>query len=42
MYSNLQPVIAVLVAWGMLGEVPTIWQVLGAVCIVGGLMVARP
>ena len=24
MYSNLQPVIAVLVAWAMLGEVPTL------------------
>jgi drug/metabolite transporter (DMT)-like permease len=42
MYSNLQPVIAVLVAWGMLGEVPTIWQGLGTMCIVGSLMLARP
>ncbi|HEY4216373.1 MAG TPA: EamA family transporter [Gemmatimonadaceae bacterium] len=40
-YSNLQPVIAVLVAWAMLGEVPTVWQVLGTVCIVGSLMLAR-
>lgn len=41
MYSNLQPVIAVLVAWPMLGEVPTIWQVVGTVCIMGSLMIAR-
>jgi len=41
-YSNLQPVIAVLVAWGMLGEVPTVWQGCGTLCIVGSLMLARP
>jgi len=41
-YSNLQPLIAMLVAWGMLGEVPTVWQGLGAMCIVGSLMAARP
>ena len=41
MYSNLQPVIAVLVAWPMLGETPTIWQALGAVCIIGGLLLTR-
>lgn len=41
MYSNLQPVIAVLVAWAMLGETPTIWQGLGAACIIGGLLLTR-
>ena len=41
MYSNLQPVIAVLVAWPMLGETPTIWQALGAACIIGGLLLTR-
>lgn len=41
MYSNLQPVIAVLFAWAMLGETPTIWQGIGAVCIMGGLLLAR-
>lgn len=41
MYSNLQPVIAVLVAWPMLGETPTPWQVVGAVCIIGGLLLTR-
>lgn len=41
MYSNLQPVIAVLVAWGMLGETPTVWQIVGAGCIMGGLALTR-
>jgi drug/metabolite transporter (DMT)-like permease len=41
MYSNLQPVIAVLVAWGMLGEKPTVWQIVGAACIMGGLALTR-
>jgi drug/metabolite transporter (DMT)-like permease len=41
MYSNLQPVVAVLVAWPMLGETPTPWQVVGAVCIIGGLLLTR-
>jgi drug/metabolite transporter (DMT)-like permease len=41
MYSNLQPVIAVLVAWAMLGEVPTVLQIAGAVSIMGGLLLSR-
>lgn len=41
MYSNLQPVIAVVVAWVMLHEVPTPWQGLGATCIVSGLFLTR-
>lgn len=41
MYSNLQPVIAVLVAWPLLGETPTVWQGLGAGCIIGGLLLTR-
>jgi drug/metabolite transporter (DMT)-like permease len=41
MYSNLQPVIAVFVAWGMLGETPTVWQIVGAACIMGGLALTR-
>lgn len=41
MYSNLQPVIAVLVAWIMLGETPTPWQVVGAIAILGGLALTR-
>ena len=41
MYTNLQPVIAVLVAWMMLGESPTLWQGIGAACIMGGLVLTR-
>lgn len=41
MYSNLQPVVAVLVAWAMLGEVPTVLQGAGAASIMGGLLLSR-
>jgi drug/metabolite transporter (DMT)-like permease len=41
MYTNLQPVIAVLVAWLMLSEWPTPWQGVGAACIMGGLVLTR-
>lgn len=41
MYGNLQPAIAMFVAWVSLGEVPTPWQLLGAVCITSGLVLAR-
>lgn len=41
MYSNLQPVIAVLVAWVMLSEIPTPWQVIGMIAILAGLALTR-
>jgi drug/metabolite transporter (DMT)-like permease len=41
MYSNMQPVFAVLIAWIILGEVPTIWQGVGAASIMSGLVLAR-
>lgn len=41
LYAQLQPVIAVLFAWAALGEVPTIWQGLGAVLVLAGLVLAR-
>ncbi len=41
MYSNLQPVVAVLFAWGMLGEQPTSWEIVGAASIMGGLLLTR-
>lgn len=41
MYGNLQPVIALLVAWATLGEVPTIPQILGAAAILAGLLLTR-
>ncbi len=41
MYSNLQPVIAVFVAWIVLGELPTLWQGVGAASIMSGLFLTR-
>jgi drug/metabolite transporter (DMT)-like permease len=41
MYSNLQPIFAVAVAWMALGEVPTIWQGVGAASIMSGLLLTR-
>jgi O-acetylserine/cysteine efflux transporter len=41
MYSYLQPVFAVLIAWAFLGEVPTAWQGVGAASILSGLMLSR-
>jgi drug/metabolite transporter (DMT)-like permease len=41
MYANLQPVVAVLVAWMVLHEVPTLTQGIGAVTVIGGLYLSR-
>lgn len=41
MYGNLQPVIAISVAWIMLHEQPTGWQLVGAAFIMGGLLISR-
>jgi drug/metabolite transporter (DMT)-like permease len=41
MYSNLQPLIALAVAWLIINERPTGWQLLGAVFIMGGLLISR-
>ena len=41
MYSNLQPVIALLVAWATLGETPQAAQLTGAACIFAGLVLTR-
>ena len=41
MYSNLQPVIGVLMAWVLLHETPTAWQIIGAVSIMSGLLLTR-
>ena len=40
-YSNTVPVVALLVAWLTLGEVPTGVQVAGTVMILGGIGLAR-
>ncbi|MGQ0642996.1 MAG: DMT family transporter [Gemmatimonadaceae bacterium] len=41
MYSNLQPLFAMAIAWAALGEVPTQWQGLGALLVMSGLLLAR-
>jgi drug/metabolite transporter (DMT)-like permease len=41
MFANLQPVVAVLVAWLVLKEVPTAFQGVGAASVVGGLYLSR-
>jgi drug/metabolite transporter (DMT)-like permease len=41
MYSNLQPVIALVVAWALLGEAPHLPQLAGATCILSGLVLTR-
>jgi drug/metabolite transporter (DMT)-like permease len=41
MYSNLQPVFAVLAAWIALSETPTAWQGLGAASIMTGILLTR-
>ena len=43
MFGNLQPIIALLVAWAWpsLREVPTAWQGIGALAIVSGLLLSR-
>ena len=40
-YGNLQPVIAILVAWIFLSETPTIWQGIGTGTIISGLFLTR-
>ena len=40
-YSNMVPVVALLVAWLWLGERPTALQAIGAAIILGGISVAR-
>jgi drug/metabolite transporter (DMT)-like permease len=40
-YSNLQPIVALAAAWAFLGEVPTIFQGVGAVTIIAGVFLTR-
>jgi drug/metabolite transporter (DMT)-like permease len=41
MYGNLQPVIAIGVAWLALREAPTVWQLIGTATIMSGLFLTR-
>lgn len=41
MFAQLQPMIALLAAWPLLGERPTGWQIGGSVAVMGGLLLTR-
>lgn len=41
MYANLQPAVALVAAWPLLGEVPTGLQIVGAVAIMAGVLLTR-
>lgn len=41
MFTNLQPIVAVLVSWPLLGEQPTLWQGVGALGVMAGLWLTR-
>jgi drug/metabolite transporter (DMT)-like permease len=40
-YTNVQPIIALLVAWAFIGETPTIFQGVGAATIIAGVFLTR-
>lgn len=40
-FGNLVPILAILIAWPMLGEVPNVWQLVGAVVIIAGIHLVR-
>jgi len=40
-YTNLQPIVALLVAWAFLSETPTIFQGMGAATIIAGVFLTR-
>jgi drug/metabolite transporter (DMT)-like permease len=40
-YSNLQPIVALLVAWAFLSETPTMFQGVGAATIIAGVFLTR-
>ena len=40
-YSNIQPIVALLIAWAFLSETPTIFQGVGAATIIAGVFLTR-
>lgn len=40
-FGNLVPIFAIFIAWPMLGEVPNLWQLVGAVVIIAGIRLVR-
>lgn len=41
LYSNTIPIVAILFAWGTIGEIPTSLQIVGAVLVLGGIILSR-
>ncbi len=39
--GNLVPILTIVIAWPMLGEVPNFWQVTGAFVVIGGISLVR-
>lgn len=39
--GNLVPLLTIVIAWPMLGEVPNLWQVVGAVVVIAGVSIVR-
>lgn len=39
--GNLVPLLTILIAWPMLGEVPNVWQVVGAIVVIAGISIVR-
>lgn len=39
--GNLVPLLTIIVAWPMLGEVPNVWQVTGALVVIAGVTLVR-
>lgn len=39
--GNLVPLLTIAIAWPMLGEVPNLWQVVGAVIVIAGISMVR-
>lgn len=39
--GNLVPLLTILIAWPMLGELPNFWQVLGALVVIAGISMVR-
>lgn len=39
--ANLVPLLTILIAWPLLGEVPNFWQVTGAFVVIGGISLVR-
>lgn len=39
--GNLVPLLTIAIAWPMLGEVPNLWQVVGALVVIAGISIVR-